>query len=445
MYLENPEGRLSSKYLLSVVSLWLVPVAAVGLGVLDPVWSPSLDLALGLGLLVLAAARPMRWKVGRLAALGAIAAVGGGLVLHGADSASHGGGVRLAILFFALSVLSIGSSTRLSGMALGVGFAVWLFEAFCDGFGIGPAAQGNEVYVIALGLIIPSLLLQQRHVFVVKLIISRRATGVRTRRLIAFAIGVPFAFGAALFHIFGVPHREVPIEAMMLVGISLSLLVAVLQNAKAAEQVELHHKQREALLLRQANTDALTGLPNRQGTCKYLASAWQRYTKNGQNAAVILFDLDHFKSINDTFGHDVGDMVLKAISAALTPNTRSGDLVGRWGGEEFLCVLPNVNPTEFEVVGERLRSSIEGLTIPLSKKVGQPCLVSASFGIAQFSATDRDAQDVVQRADAALYMSKRSGRNCVSVDAGAKPKQIKKPLVLQSAWTASALVPDSLT
>jgi len=120
-------------------------------------------------------------------------------------------------------------------------------------------------------------------------------------------------------------------------------------------------------------------------------------------------DLDGFKNLNDTFGHSCGDTVLAAVGATLRANVRTTDLVGRWGGEEFIFVLPHSTLAEAEARAERIRSTVEALDIPCS---GHCHTITISVGVADGDPTTAGFR-VLKRADDAMYDAKKAGRNCV--------------------------------
>lgn len=155
-----------------------------------------------------------------------------------------------------------------------------------------------------------------------------------------------------------------------------------------------------------ANNDGLTGLQNRRRTTERLEVEIARSRRYGVPLSVALCDVDHFKSVNDRFGHNTGDQVLVQVGRALQNTLREVDLVGRWGGEEFLIILPDTDVTGARVVGERLRAGIEALP---SFSAG-PERVTASVGMAIFDASDSTA-GFIDRADQALYKAKKGGRN----------------------------------
>lgn len=156
-----------------------------------------------------------------------------------------------------------------------------------------------------------------------------------------------------------------------------------------------------------SKTDRLTGLINRFGIDEILTNEIYRVQRSHTKLSVILVDIDHFKEINDTFGHQVGDAVLQEISNLLTMNTRKTDFVGRWGGEEFLIILPNTDGSNALFRAELLRQKIENYTF-VAGCGNQTC----SFGVAQY-VPENDLQKLFKQVDNALYNAKKSGRNKV--------------------------------
>ena len=149
----------------------------------------------------------------------------------------------------------------------------------------------------------------------------------------------------------------------------------------------------------------LTGLPNRRHTLAFLEKAMVGARDHGAPLAVAIFDIDHFKRINDEFGHAVGDEVIRRVARRAKASLRDEDMVGRFGGEEFVCVLQRSSAQAAELVAERLRKAIEaddsGDDLP-------PATVS--IGLAVYDG-ELDAEELLHRADQALYTAKREGRN----------------------------------
>ncbi len=178
------------------------------------------------------------------------------------------------------------------------------------------------------------------------------------------------------------------------------------------------HRQVEAknrLLEELALTDSLTGLPNRRAVETWGARQLSGAARHGFPLWVVLIDIDHFKSVNDTYGHEAGDTVLKRFAEIIRNNTRYSDISGRIGGEEFLQVLTHSEEEGVRTLVERLRSAFMAERFAFG---GMPStMVTASFGIAGFRgkrATELSA--LVARADAALYRAKKLGRNRVEIE-----------------------------
>jgi two-component system cell cycle response regulator len=161
--------------------------------------------------------------------------------------------------------------------------------------------------------------------------------------------------------------------------------------------------------LRLAVIDPLTGLHNRRYGLNHLEQVAARARAQGIRAGVILMDLDHFKAINDTHGHKVGDLVLSRVAQVLSDGLRAEDLVARIGGEEFLAILPNADLEQVRAAAERLRLAIESLRIPLPD--GGALSVTLSLGVAMLDDHADAPGRAVERADRALYAAKAEGRN----------------------------------
>lgn len=168
-------------------------------------------------------------------------------------------------------------------------------------------------------------------------------------------------------------------------------------------------------LRRQALVDALTGLNNRRWFDLDWKARVARHTRGGGGFALLLIDVDHFKSVNDRFGHDAGDRVLCEIGKALRRTARDGDAVARFGGEEFAMLLSTTVPREALAAGERVRRAVGALQIPLGE--GEPPAITVSIGVAVYPANGADETEMFQRADEALYEAKHQGRNQVRLAA----------------------------
>lgn len=164
-----------------------------------------------------------------------------------------------------------------------------------------------------------------------------------------------------------------------------------------------------------AATDPLTHLKNRRAITEVIRREESRVRRGQPYLSFILCDLDHFKSINDTKGHDAGDAVLRSVSKTLQSCMRDVDFVARWGGEEFLAVLPDTDEDGAKLVAERIRGKIEGTLIDTNGN--EPFKVTMTLGVAVIRKGE-NAEQTIARADAALYEGKRNGRNRVVAAAG---------------------------
>jgi len=164
--------------------------------------------------------------------------------------------------------------------------------------------------------------------------------------------------------------------------------------------------QRTQALQRLANFDILTGIYNRRMFSHCFEKERMRAIRDKQPLSLILCDVDHFKLVNDQYGHNEGDRVLKLIADIFREHMRLSDIYARWGGEEFILLLPNTALTEARVVAEKLREKI-GLIL-----YGENHATTASFGVSELH-EDELSQPIIQRADKALYDAKHGGRNCV--------------------------------
>ncbi len=173
-----------------------------------------------------------------------------------------------------------------------------------------------------------------------------------------------------------------------------------------ALQRDLDDVRRESML------DPLTKIANRKSFDDGLADAIADYEKTAAPLSLLLVDIDHFKSFNDTYGHQTGDQVLRLVAMTLKSNIKGKDLVARYGGEEFVAVLPYTDLQGAMILAENIRKAIQAkelLKRSTNEKLGR---ITASFGVAQFAPSD-NAMSFIERADQCLYAAKRAGRNRV--------------------------------
>jgi diguanylate cyclase (GGDEF)-like protein len=160
-----------------------------------------------------------------------------------------------------------------------------------------------------------------------------------------------------------------------------------------------------------ANTDALTGLPNRRYALRSLALEWDAAIRNGAPLACMMIDVDGFKDVNDTYGHDAGDAVLRALATQLQHAVRTDDIVCRLGGDEFLIICASTPLDGAMQLAEAIRQEVAALRVPAGAGEWRG---SISVGVASRTAAMSGLEDLIRVADLGVYVAKRNGRNCVA-------------------------------
>jgi diguanylate cyclase (GGDEF)-like protein len=178
-------------------------------------------------------------------------------------------------------------------------------------------------------------------------------------------------------------------------------------SAQLAAMDELEDLKQMALIC------PLTGIGNRRYAERVLAQRVEETKRDGTHLAVVFADVDHFKKFNDTYGHQVGDVVLKMVARTLSGALRASDFAGRWGGEEFVLLLPRIKPVEVESIADRLRRLVETSSRETSK--GRIC-VTVSMG-AYLCGPDDSPESAIRGADELMYRSKSEGRNRITTNA----------------------------
>jgi diguanylate cyclase (GGDEF)-like protein len=205
---------------------------------------------------------------------------------------------------------------------------------------------------------------------------------------------------------------QLPNEAAASVGLDLraAIVYMVLALAFHATLVSLVVGRLLAELQHKARHDSLTGLLNRRAMEEAIATQMQRGRRTGESHSLLMLDLDHFKSINDCFGHSVGDLVLQHVAALLQANVRRIDSVARVGGEEFLVLMPGASLDTARRAAQRLCEQLAADSLQLQ---GARVDLSASIGVAQWTDISEEMSRLLVRVDAALYQAKAQGRNRV--------------------------------
>ncbi|MEX2229500.1 MAG: GGDEF domain-containing protein [Dehalococcoidia bacterium] len=227
----------------------------------------------------------------------------------------------------------------------------------------------------------------------------------------------------------GTTFLAVPIGAWGLGGFALAvaLFVQLLLNGhesvlreRRLVQTSAALREATAQLEHLATTDPLTGMLNRRAFFARFAAELRRSQRYGRSLAVIMFDLDAFKDLNDRWGHPFGDFVLSETARVIADNVRESDIVARYGGEEIVLLLPETTTAQATAVAEKLREAIEQHRYRLP--AGEPddvAQITASAGVASVPLSESLAiDDLISRADRALYLAKRAGKNRVFVDEG---------------------------
>lgn len=224
------------------------------------------------------------------------------------------------------------------------------------------------------------------------------------------SIGFAFLFYGlfimTLDNIFEYPIEVVSISTKLLFVFGYSLL------AIGVTKWVRYNEARQDELSYQANTDELTGILNRRSFTKYIQQEFKNFLVRSEPFSIIIIDIDFFKNINDNHGHMIGDEILKNLSLSMEESFRTTDRVCRWGGEEFAILLPKTSLTNAKTVAENIRQKVEKVTHKLNEA---SIKYTISIGVSESLTTDASIDQIINRADAALYEAKASGRNCVKV------------------------------
>ncbi|MBA2393785.1 MAG: diguanylate cyclase [Ktedonobacteraceae bacterium] len=203
-------------------------------------------------------------------------------------------------------------------------------------------------------------------------------------------------------------------SALVSIIYSITTKKAVIQADRASELEQANAKLEEAYttIQRQALTDGLTGLPNHRAVMDQLQKEMDRARRYNRPFSVLFFDGDRFKKVNDTYGHAVGDTVLYQIGAYAGSELRGGDTLGRFGGEEFVVLLPEAAAHEAAVIAERIRAAVAARPVPTTEVEGGVAM-TVSIGLATYPSDGTSEEELLAQADAAMYVAKRLGRNQV--------------------------------
>jgi diguanylate cyclase (GGDEF)-like protein len=211
-------------------------------------------------------------------------------------------------------------------------------------------------------------------------------------------------------------RMHLPLPPWLEFGLPAALAYANLMLAFVLAGQTLSFRYERDVAHRLAEHDPLTGALNRRAILARLRAEFAKARQSGEPLSLLFLDLDHFKNINDSFGHRAGDQCLRGVIGPIAGELRQGDALGRYGGEEFLILLPGAAAADAGVVAERIRRRVQELSILVS---GMRIGLTASLGVAAIDDEVGIPDDLIERADAALYRSKAGGRNLVSTHATA--------------------------
>lgn len=267
---------------------------------------------------------------------------------------------------------------------------------------------------VALGLVLAGVLILAGALVPVRRLIGRVPPGpVRSRWYLMAALIALFIVGylgyAAVFRESHAKLVDLIVPFVFFAGACFVLLATTLSLQTALDVMRI------SLLERDAATDALTGVFNRRYMDRRLSEEAASARRYGLPLAVLMLDIDHFKQINDRHGHQAGDHVLASLAIRVAGVLRQGDVLTRYGGEEFLIIAPHTPLAGASEVAERVRKCVESAEFSLSDEPGGKggIRVTVSIGVASSGDGRVDAQTLVQAADANLYRAKQEGRNRV--------------------------------
>jgi diguanylate cyclase (GGDEF)-like protein len=238
------------------------------------------------------------------------------------------------------------------------------------------------------------------------------SVGVSGRQWMIEAVALPSLQARQAGDTPGIWTRAVALFGVLLTGLTHALGV-ILENRADLRRAYTQLAEREAELDLLAHSDPLTGVANRRHFFLVGTNEWARAKRHGRALSVLMIDVDHFKAINDTHGHGIGDETLKSLAAVCRTALRDCDLMARMGGEEFAVLLSEIDLTAAQAVAERLRQVAAEMRVATEE--GGPLSLTISIGAACLCSDDESLDDVVRRADRALYAAKAAGRNQVIV------------------------------
>jgi diguanylate cyclase (GGDEF)-like protein len=285
-----------------------------------------------------------------------------------------------------------------AAMGLCYGLASLAFRSFPGSFAGGSIGTGTHALTFTVAIAVCEIIGGRGHHFMIVAGIKLTDPSVRLRELELDREALQGDFA----------EFDLGVLIAVVVAVNAVLAIFAVPTVLLARRFIMH-----AQLVAQTRIDTKTGLLNAATWEREATIEVARAVRVGSPLAVALVDIDHFKVVNDTYGHLVGDKALRAVTDGLRGQLRSYDLAGRFGGEEFALLLPHARETDALNVAERLRAHIAGLSIPVDDDdESGPCVrLTISVGVAALDDTSRELTDLMAAADAALYYAKETGRN----------------------------------
>lgn len=271
------------------------------------------------------------------------------------------------------------------------------------------------LHFIANGLVVVGIILQFLALRPVRRLITLLPPGrLRLRWLVLTALIFIFIIGyGAYIPVFWGSHEKLAdlvVPAVFFLGACFVLVVNFLSLETTRDVQHMSVLEQESI------TDPLMGIYNRRYLERRLTSEVARASRYGMPLSVLLLDIDHFKRINDSYGHQVGDVVLAELAQLIVNTVRTTDIVTRYGGEEIMVIAPSTPLKTSTNLAERLRNIIEHTPLDVPAKLHRKLKllhITVSVGVACFGQSANDFQSLIQSADEALYRAKKKGRNCV--------------------------------
>ena len=268
----------------------------------------------------------------------------------------------------------------------------------------------TRIIAVAVGAIVPMCAMAW-------MLLTQKAFGLTASRLVLaglITVLICFLFIRALYFIFLPTLPASVMDKQDWMNLITPLMLAILPVIGTTAFLLMASERIRWQWERAAATDYLTDLPNRRTIVSHGEARFNAARRVGGAFAIAIIDIDHFKAINDKFGHDVGDKALKHIATILNEACRGPSMVGRQGGEEFVALLDDASANDALAVGERLRMAIAGK--PLDLPNGATLAITASIGVSAIKPEDNRLDDLLRRADVALYEAKAAGRNRVMLN-----------------------------